>query len=433
MEPVALAIILIFTILFYVEAVSRDGLVVGIDAPYYMIQVRNILRTGLMKYGDPPLVFYILTVFTILFGGIETGFVIGVSVLAAISALPFYHLMKEFSKSRIPAFTTLLLILYYPSYIRMLGDFVKNQFGIVFMGLALLYLFKRDMGWRRYPYIIVFTILAGLTHILDFGLTLLVLGSYLLHDLLTDRSEYKWLLMAVGAPSLFYIAGYYLQPFYFGDLGKGVSFVSDVVEAGGDTIFPMGPNIYLPAYASALVAGALFIALTRRRKILESRLIFILFILQIFLITPWRPEWLFRIMLMSFIPISLITGYLIKHIEKVLPQLLIATLIISYPLSTSIPLSMRLHPTITPVQYNDLNRIRDIIHGQAAEIIFIGHPGEKYWIEYILDKPILKPGTKPSDPTTPIYLILPTGMKPPPIAKPIYRGEEYNLYRLPTR
>jgi|Deesub1362A_J573_1020465.scaffolds.fasta_scaffold00766_15 hypothetical protein len=430
MEYVVLFLTIFITIIFYISIITRGGLAVGIDAPYYMIQVREILRSGFMKYGDPPLVFYILTVFALLSGSIETGFTVSVPLLAVLAGVPSYYLVKEVTGQRLPAFLTLLLILYYPSYIRMLGDFVKNQFGIVFIGFTLLYLFKRDLGRGRYIYITLSTVLAGLTHILDFGLTLLVLGAYLIHDILTTRDEVLQLLLCILIPSLVYLVGFFLLPFYFGDLGKGAGFVSDVVEVGGETILPMGLNIYLPAFASALVAGGLFIALYKDRRVRESRLPFILLILQIFLITPWRPEWLFRIMLMSFIPISLITGYLIHYIEKLLPQFLIAVLILSYPISAAVPLSARLHPTITPSQYHELYTIKDIIGDKPAEIIYVGHPGEKYWAEYILDKPILRPGSKPSDPTTPLYLIIPTGMKPPPTAKPIYRGEEYNLYRL---
>ncbi len=140
------------------------------------------MRTGVMKYGDPPLVFYILSLSALLLGGVKTGFVVGVSILITLAALPFYYCIKEVTSLRLPAYVSFILILYYPSYIRMLGDFVKNQFGVFFVGLLLLYLLRQEVGWRRYAYIIIFTVLAGLTHILDFAIALLLLASCLLID-----------------------------------------------------------------------------------------------------------------------------------------------------------------------------------------------------------------------------------------------------------
>jgi hypothetical protein len=38
----------------------------GIDGAYYLIQVERILSTGMMKYPDPPLSFYLFSALTLL-------------------------------------------------------------------------------------------------------------------------------------------------------------------------------------------------------------------------------------------------------------------------------------------------------------------------------------------------------------------------------
>ncbi len=237
----------------------------------------------------------------------------------------------------------------------------------------------------------------------------------------------------MSIPTLLHIADYYLLPFYFGDLGKGVSFVSDIAEVGGETILPMGPNIYLPALATVSLGALLLIYRIWRKEAIDIKFLFMLAVLGIFLILRWESKWHFRIMLMTFIPIGLLTGYILSLARDNLPQLLIAILIISYPISAAIPLADRLHPTITPVEYNELQNIREILSSQEALIIFGDHTGKRYRAEYILDRDLAKPGTPIDKSMDKAYLIIPNKLFPPPHIKIIYRGERYSLYSLYLR
>ena len=187
-----------------------------------MIQVREILRTGHMKYGDPPLIFYLLSGIIYLAGNIMLGFIYSVSILMVIAALPFYFFVKRFLKSSLAASISLLAILYSPSYIHMVGDLVKNQFGIIFIGLVLIYLFEEKKSSYDYLYIFIFTLLSGLTHILDLGIIILILSSYFLYGLVLRRRESIFIFIIISSIISVFLMGYYLTPFYFGDVSRGI-------------------------------------------------------------------------------------------------------------------------------------------------------------------------------------------------------------------
>lgn len=68
-QQVFLSLIVIFGFGFYLYILTRHPLIYGIDGPYYLIQVRSLLESWHLEYGDPPLAFFIFTFFTLLSGG----------------------------------------------------------------------------------------------------------------------------------------------------------------------------------------------------------------------------------------------------------------------------------------------------------------------------------------------------------------------------
>ena len=70
-----------------------------IDGPYYLIQVRGILTTGGIIYGDPPLTFYLLALFSLISGDIMLGVKVGAALLSALSLIPAYFLIKRVGRS----------------------------------------------------------------------------------------------------------------------------------------------------------------------------------------------------------------------------------------------------------------------------------------------------------------------------------------------
>jgi hypothetical protein len=50
--------------------IFENQIVPIVDGQYYLIQVRSMLTNGGLVYGDPPLTFYLLSFFSLLFGDI---------------------------------------------------------------------------------------------------------------------------------------------------------------------------------------------------------------------------------------------------------------------------------------------------------------------------------------------------------------------------
>lgn len=94
-----LGLIVIFSFSFIVYEIKEfsTSLLLGIDGPYYYIQVSSILKHGYIKYSDPPLTFYILILFVIIFKDIMISIKIGSIFITLIAIFPIYYLIKNLS------------------------------------------------------------------------------------------------------------------------------------------------------------------------------------------------------------------------------------------------------------------------------------------------------------------------------------------------
>jgi len=73
----------------------KNRLITGVEGPYYLIQVRGLLTSGELIYGDPPLAFILLVPFCILMGDLMLGVKVGVSFLCVLSTIPAFYLKKR--------------------------------------------------------------------------------------------------------------------------------------------------------------------------------------------------------------------------------------------------------------------------------------------------------------------------------------------------
>ena len=110
--------VFVFGFMFYLLVLLKNELVPMIDGPYYLIQVRSLLTTGGLVYGDPPLTFYLLSVTSALLGDISLGVKVGVSLFSALSTVPAYFLMKKVTKTSFAGITAMLFIIFSAPYIR---------------------------------------------------------------------------------------------------------------------------------------------------------------------------------------------------------------------------------------------------------------------------------------------------------------------------
>ena len=97
---------------FYLWIFLRNQLVPMIDGPYYLIQVRSLLSMGVLVYGDPPLTFYLLSLFSVLLGDIGLGVKVGAAFFSALSTIPAYFLMKRVGKSVLAGLIAMLLVVF---------------------------------------------------------------------------------------------------------------------------------------------------------------------------------------------------------------------------------------------------------------------------------------------------------------------------------
>lgn len=125
-EVLVLTIIFASGLTIYLIKQFSTPLLYYIDGPYYYVQVKSILLYGIPRYPDPPLVFYLLTIASILFGSIMSGVKIGSSMLIMLGVYPLYYLIRETTGRRLPGYTGSILYVLSPSLLRMGLDFIKK-------------------------------------------------------------------------------------------------------------------------------------------------------------------------------------------------------------------------------------------------------------------------------------------------------------------
>ena len=138
---VLLPLILISGFGFYLYILTRHSLIYGIDGPYYLTQVRSLLESGHLEYGDPPLAFFIFAFFTLLSGGrITLGIRIGVALFSALSAVPLYFWIKKVTHSKMSGYIAMLACIFSSLHIRLMNDHLKNAVGALFLLCFIYYL-----------------------------------------------------------------------------------------------------------------------------------------------------------------------------------------------------------------------------------------------------------------------------------------------------
>ena len=378
----------------------------GIDGPYYLIQVRSILETGLMIYDDPPLTFYLFALFSEFLGGVYNGVVIGVSVLAALSAIPIYFFVRKVTGSRLSAIASIIFFLYSTYHVRLVADLMKNAVGVLFLAGFIYYLHDTAFnGYRKRSIIlsIIFLALTAFTHILDLGVAILFLVLYTIVVPLLQRR--KQFLKSAGIMWSFLITllfvGSMVTPFYFTDIGKGIAFAEDLLQPNPSSqtepqLPPpekqaplpgkQAPQKYAPMWLTIpfLIAGAVMSG----KELIEGNkqkatVLIVATTVGILLILPFIPQiWLWRFTLMEFIPLSIIFGVILSSVKKK-KTIIILSIFILTPVSIqavqavdSIPVS------ITEEGYRDLEMMKSMVPSDS--VIVVPNKRSAYWVEYLL-------------------------------------------------
>jgi len=386
-------------------------LITGIDGPYYLIQVRSLLETGSLAYGDPPLVFYLFSFFTLILGDVTLGVKFGVAFFSALLTLSMHFLMKRVTGRTSGGYLGMLCLTFSALFIRMMSDFMKNAVGILFLLSFVYYLHSLAFigrNWRNLSLATFFILMTGLTHILDFSVAVLFLAIYSIAAIIfnneNERTPFVRSIIVIILVLIFFVLiTVKVFSFFFTDYRKILSFFEDISTVSQEKpfaplIFPRLHGPLLPLSWSMLV-GILFLgfvlAFYEKKKGKTEQFVFLLSITITgsLLGLPFIPrEWLWRFMLMEFVPISIILSYGLSKVDPLLSvkikdpllrgflALMIIGLCLSPLIVQAVDMRMFVRPTISYAGYLDLTEMRKRI---PADSVVIAQGSLGYWVEYI--------------------------------------------------
>jgi hypothetical protein len=386
---------------FYMWILTRHWLIYGIDGPYYLIQVESLLETGRLAYGDPPLAFLLFALFTVLLGGDATlGVRVGVALFSAISAVPLYFLVRRVAHVRIAGYAAMLTSIFASPHIRMMNDLLKNAVGVCFLLFFVYYLHELVFGGptRKNLFLAsLFLVLTGATHILDFGVALLFLSLYLIVGVLLNVNR-SLVVKNLGAMALvvgvFVLAAFTAFPSLFTDFFKGVYFLEDLFNALGETAHPVlfvfdprGGALIIPVIAVGFVLAFYEWRIHNKEAALVLIVITVIGLGLSFPLIP--PEWLWRFLLMEFIPIAFILGYSVSKMERKVAVTIFLLIAVFPVIIQGVEASRLMRPIINEKGYAELEAMRDVLPSDSV-VVVVFEPRFMYWAEYILERDIAK-------------------------------------------
>ena len=392
----AIAITLFITgFIVYMLALTRTWMVPGIDGPYYVVQVNYLLSHGVLKYQDPPLVFYVFALLSLFVGDPFLGVKIGVSIMTALASVPVYFLFKKVTNSNIAGFTSGLIFLLAPQTFRLLGDFMKNSSGMLWLNMYIyfLYICLDRKSWRTQVIAVTFLILTGLTHILDYGIAFCYTLLFVMLALFSKISI-KNVLLPFTATILSLAAFFTVPAIVGGDVFKGVAFLKDIIEQDYSKMAPL--RIEWVIFSWAAMASLLVYSILSAKR--GDKKAFILSLASTIVISainlPILPrQWLFRFQLMTPIPMAHAFGFVVGDIKdewRRLAFLLLLTGIIS---TIALPAFYSIRPSIPVEEYLELRHVVEKVVPSLNPnpCIVVPNARIRYWVETFQEKVYSKP------------------------------------------
>ena len=405
MDRLDLALVLAIgspTLAFYLWFLMREPLVYGIDGPYYLIQVRAIERTGGLKYGDPPLAFYVFYALSILLDGNRTlGVKLGTALSAALLVSLAYCLLRlEFRRREAPAVGALAMA-FSPHLLRLSCDFLKNLMGSTFLmaSLCLLALSAREGSVKLALASSAFLLLSGLTHSLAFAVALGLTVLYGMVKALVEREKraelVRLLALALFPPIALALAGLALFPQFFSDLLKGEVFLEELFSSEVSQL-PLPPHMLNVAFSLGLLCFGLSWSglLLGVKGCLSKRpwgsLVLATALAGLILTFPAiPPKWAWRFALMGFIPVAMAVAALVHQVgsEKAIYMALALALLTPLLAQTAVG-ATTWGPSISPAEHADLVAMSDLVPPRS--VVICHEMPIRYWAEYVLDCDVVK-------------------------------------------
>jgi hypothetical protein len=390
-------LICVIGFVFYLWVLTRHPLVYGVDGPYYLIQVRSLLETGRFAYGDLPLSFMFFTFFTIVFGGdLTLGIKVGAAFFGALSSVPLYFWVKKITFSQLSGVVAMLVCIFSALYLRLLSDLLKNIVGAFFLLCFAYYLHSlvaESANKKNLLLVATFLILTAASHILDFGVALLLMLVYSAVALfagINRRRTAKNVGILILTVLIVGITAFSVFPSLLADFYKGILFFQQLLTGtGNDTPIqfffdPMTAVFIAPILGVGYILSFHELRNQRKEALLPLASVTITGTL---LSLPFIPvEWLWRLLLMDFIPISFIVGYSVSKIKTMRVSRrktalsILLFLCLSLLILQAVQVSITLGPSVPKTDYDELASIGALIPSKS---VVVGDLRYGYWLQYI--------------------------------------------------
>lgn len=399
-EHLYLILIVVFGFALHLYILTRYALAYGMDGPYYLVQVRNVLETGALKYDDPPLAIYILALFTLLLGGNMTlGIKVGTAFFSALSAAPLYFWVKGVSGSRLAGYVAAIVSILSSQHILLMNNYLKMVIGSFFLLCFLHYLHRMltEKGDTLTLFLAVLSLVSvGATHAVVFFVAFLFLILYAIVFRVSRPRPRETIrsieILLLTAFTIMLILPLILPPF-FKDYYHGIDLVlSPFYRFRPPVLFSAGvvSHFILDYMSGAIVLAAIISGImllghelrAKRRKAVLA-LIPVTFVgILLLLVASLIPiEWVWRFLYMEFITVAFIIGYGFSKIQGRRMLLTIAILLcFSLIILQAVEASKVMMPTISEADYAEIEEMKRYIPPKS---IVFANPLYMYWIEYI--------------------------------------------------
>jgi len=405
----------------------RYPIMYGIDGPYYLIQMRHLLGDGSLKYPDPPLTYYMLAPFYLLFSDKNVGLKVAVAFYGGLTSLILFMAFRRFCD--LCGLTASLTFTLSPFTLRLAEDFIKNYVSLIFPAIFIYILLNVKDLRRAAIYSSIIALASALSHVLTFGV-LALLSLIVFISSLIGRGDglIKYASASVAITSMIILAvSLSIFPQVTGyDSFKLLSFLKKPFGDGGGLTFRK-----IDFIGSMIIglAGIIY-GLTHRSKP-ESLIPIASGISLILLNLPIiGRSWLFRFNLMGSILVPLIIASMMDGVkESSRPAML--TAIIGLMFMVMLPTISALRPSITMNDYLELQRIVDYV--PPGSTIAVPDTRLRYWVEALHEETYEIVRRPPHPPPQNLYLIVGRHHRPrslPPRSKLILEGDYIRIIKV---
>ena len=371
---------------------SHD-LILGMDGGYYPVQVRNILKTGLLAFNDVPLYFYfcasIIKLISV-FGFTVTNetIILVIKIIDSIALpmllIPLYKIVSR-KGLKIPLFAGLAILLFsvftFSPFV-MLGDLQKNAFAFPFL-FTFIYLFenylitheKRDLLLAMSTLCII-----ALTHfgVFVFGLTFVTISLFVVY-----RKK------AILPSILILLVGFLV--IYLFDANRAlrlIIFWSVIFEKPGFNQEPLPFPLLIHALISYLLLIFGFFQYRKHRSEMDKAngymILTLIALIAIFAFPFYETQYVQRFSAMLFIPQALMIVYLIR-INRNLALLFSISLVLLTTVSFFMYFGEAKRPVIDDKEFRDLQKISTYLPDNKESTIVIARHGLEFWTAWALN------------------------------------------------